>query len=163
MPDLKAKCEHFLQKRLKKLGPYDPEHLNMLALASTHNLSGLTRVLIPKVANLSVDDIRKYEGVIESPLLVRVRDVMLRRYVPGMGSPPQQSGHFIRSTQDLVQCQHFGNSHTSHGGTCVFCTHVYCTGCANAYVCRSRRGRKVCHYCGAENCTCFPEPAEKPE
>ncbi len=52
MPDLMARCEHFLQKRLKKLGPYDPEHLNLLAIGSRHNLSGLTRVLIPKVANL---------------------------------------------------------------------------------------------------------------
>ncbi len=56
MPDLMEKCEHFLQeKKSKKLDLSDPEYLNLLAIASMHNLSGLARDLIPKVANLDID------------------------------------------------------------------------------------------------------------
>ncbi len=81
MPDLMEKCKHFLQEKSKKLDPLDPEHLNLLAIASTHNLSVVARDLIPKVANLSVVKIRKYYGVIKPSLLMCVMDLMLQRYV----------------------------------------------------------------------------------
>ncbi len=83
MPDLMEKCEHFLEEKLKKLGPSDPEHLRLLVLASTHNMKGLARDLIPKVANLSVDEIEKYYGIIKSSLLLSVQRVMLYRYATG--------------------------------------------------------------------------------
>ncbi len=81
---LKRKCEFFLYEKLKKLDPLDLEHLNLLAIASTHNLKGLIRVLIPKVTSLGVDEIGKYYGVISrSSILLCMMDVIVHRYAPG--------------------------------------------------------------------------------
>ncbi len=159
MPDLMGKCEHYLQEKTNKLGPCHPEHLNSLAVASTYNLSGLAKVLIPKVANLSEHDIRKYDGVIKSPLLTCVRAVMLSRYVPSMSMAPQHRSHIIIRSMQNVQngCHKVGGN----GGACVFCTNVYCTRCAFNNICGSRMRKKICYLCWAENCACFPELAEE--
>ncbi len=157
MPDLMERCEHFLQEKSNKLGPSDPEHLNLLVIASTHNLSGLARVLIPKVANFSVGDIEKYYGIIKPSLLMCVQGVMLRRYVPGMSGGPLVRHHVTKPVK-YTYCASCGRKDKC--GPCAFCTGVLCAECAAGYVCGSEKP-KLCHYCGAKNCTCFPKLAEK--
>ncbi len=158
MPDLVEKCEHFLQEKLKKLDPMDMGHLNLLAIASTHNLTGLARDLIPKVAILSVDEIRKYYGVIKSSLLLCVMDVVVHRFAPGVSalSPLTHS----MQVYIVVAPAYCGNCRQIHNpySTCKFCGQVICSNCA-ALVCSA--GVPMCTHCGAQNspCACAPELA----
>ncbi len=170
MPDLLEKCEHFLQEKLKKLDPSDREHLDLLVLASTHNLRGLARDLIPKVANLSVGEIEKYYGVIKSSLLMCVQRVMLYRYATGTGPPSLKHDTTSREKLDAGQgwtyCCQKCNAKQRCMYHCKFCQYELCATCAAA-VCSARKNRgtpkRSCMHCQAQNspCACAPELAEE--
>ncbi len=167
MQDLMEKCELFLQEKLKKLDPFDIKYLDLLVTASTHNLSGLVRDLIPKVANLSFDEIRKYYGVLKPSLIMRVQGVMLYRYVPRTGAAPPDARHTLYGSMSSRVCSECRSPRTVCR-ECSFCTKAVCSPCASRpwSRCYSRIGRRICLYCGVENsaCACIPElPSEDVE
>ncbi len=173
MPVLMEKCEHFLQEKLRKLDPSDPEHLDLLAAASTHNLSSLARDLIPKVANLSVVDIRKYYGVIKPSYLMCVMELILHRYVPGTGiTCPPDSGHSLIGSVTSGFCAGGCGCQTGSRSriqtvvsSCGFCAREFCSQCASTGDCEPRKGRmvKICLYCGVNDspCACALEIADE--
>ena len=158
MTELKDKCSQFLGKRVAELKPTDSALMDLLVVASDHDMKALLGAIIPKVINLPLSDLEKYFDRIKPSVVILLQKLMLLKYAPR--SVTVGSANILHNLVSILidACSYCGFASVSQ---CITCGHILCNGCIPTRLC-SAAPPKPCNFCKKSGtCECGSEELKK--